>query len=349
MKIAQLVHSIDLSTGGVAKAVLDLGKAFKEAGIESEAIVDTRKMVNYDMSLVIAHGLWQWPGFFAYKLKKEKGIPYIIFPHGMLDPWFKKTYRLKHLKKQIYWWLRQRKVLSKAKAVCFTTEEERRLAQTTFWPYHVNELVTGLGVSDPLVPESASNDLFTEKFPEVLGKKILLYMGRIHPKKGLDILLKAFAKYMEKNHLLVIAGPIDRSEGYVQMLRNISQHLGNKVLWTDMLEGDLKWGALRAADGLILPSHQENYGMVVAEACSVGAPVFITNKVSLYQEILQYDAGFVEKDTVEGIEKLIGTWASGEHSNKRQNARKCFEEKLQISRCAEKIIRLLKNKVISQM
>ena len=114
---------------------------------------------------------------------------------------------------------------------------------------------------------------------------------------------------MEKNHLLVIAGPIDRSEGYVQMLRNISQHLGNKVLWTDMLEGDLKWGALHAADGLILPSHQENYGMVVAEACSVGAPVFITNKVSLYREILQYDAGFVEKDTVEGIEKLIGTWA----------------------------------------
>ena len=153
MKIAQLAHSIDLSTGGVAKAVLDLGEAFKQAGIESEAIVDTRKMVNYDMSLVITHGLWQWPGFFAYKLNKEKGIPYIIFPHGMLDPWFKKTYRLKHLKKQIYWWLRQRKVLSKAKAVCFTTEEERRLAQITFWPYHVNELVTGLGVSDPPVPK----------------------------------------------------------------------------------------------------------------------------------------------------------------------------------------------------
>ena len=67
-------------------------------------------------------------------------------------------------------------------------------------------------------------------------------MGRIHPKKGLDILLKAFAKQVEENHLLVIAGPIERSEPYFEKLQNISRNLGNKVLWTDMLEGDLKWG-----------------------------------------------------------------------------------------------------------
>ena len=345
LKIAQLAHSIDLSTGGVAKAVIDLGKAFTEEGVNNISIVQNNELDVIDLDLLIAHGLWQWPGSFAYKLMKEKGIPYIIFPHGMMDPWFKQTYRLKHLKKQFYWWLRQGEILRKATAVCFTTEEERHLAQRTFWPYQAKEVVTGLGVSDPPPVDKESKDLFPQKFPEVIGKRILLYMGRIHPKKGLDILLKAFAKQVEENHLLVIAGPIDWSEPYFKKLQNISQNLGNKVLWTDMLEGDLKWGALHSADALILPSHQENYGMVVAEACSVGTPVFITDKVSLYREILQYDAGFVEKDTVEGIEKLIGTWASGEHNNKRQNATKCFQKKLHISRCAQEIIGILQNKV----
>ena len=69
------------------------------------------------------------------------------------------------------------------------------MAQQTFWPYQAKEVVTGLGVSDPPVMDKESKDLFPQKFPEVLGKKILLYMGRIHPKKGLDILLKAFAKH----------------------------------------------------------------------------------------------------------------------------------------------------------
>ena len=93
----------------------------------------------------IAHGLWQWPGQRA----RELGNPYLVYPHGMLDPWFKKSYPIKHLKKQFYWWIRQGAIIRNAQAVCFTTEEERRLAQGTFFPYRRKEVVTGLGVNDP--------------------------------------------------------------------------------------------------------------------------------------------------------------------------------------------------------
>ena len=166
-------------------------------------------------------------------------------------------------------------------------------------------------------------------------------MGRIHFKKGLDLLLNAFAKnFVPENSILVIAGPIDKKNTYVKKLQDKFSVLGKKVLWTGMLEGDLKWGALRTADALILPSHQENYGMVIAEACSVGTPVFLTNKVNLCGEIFEYDAGVIEDDSQIGIEKLVLSWINGQHQHMQKNALKCFHEKLHISRTAEKIVEL---------
>ena len=80
--------------------------------------------------------------------------------------------------------------------------------------------------------------------------------------------------------------------------------------------------------------------MVVAEACSVGTPVLISNKVNLYHEILEYDAGFVENDTLNGVKLLLDHWTKEKMHMKSQNAQKCFREKLHISRTAEKIIQL---------
>jgi glycosyltransferase involved in cell wall biosynthesis len=338
LKLYQFVHSTDLKTGGVAKASHDLCEAFKNLGVNS---LNLEKLPNdlYD-AILIAHGLWQWPGVAAYQNCKQKKIPYIVFTHGMLDPWFKKNYPLKHFKKQLYWWWRQRKILENAHAVCFTTEEERRLAQKTFWPYECREVVTGLGVGDPPGESNKQIVSFEKKFPKARGKEILLYMGRIHPKKGLDLLLEAFSKQKRANDILVIAAPIFEHENYYKKIRREFKNSEEQILWTDMLEGDLKWGALRAADSLILPSHQENYGMVVAEACSVGTPVLISNKVNLYHEILAYDAGFIEDDTLSGVKLLLDHWTKGKMYMKSQNAQKCFHEKLHISRTAEKIIEL---------
>ena len=331
-----MVHSTDLETGGVAKAVLDLNKTLAQRINLIEDICNPRENISID-SHIIVHGLWQWPGVVAYKNWKRRKIPFLVFPHGMLDPWFKTTFPLKHFKKQLYWWWRQGRILSNARAVCFTTEDERQLAQNTFWPYKCREIVTGLGVCDPPKNEEHQKSVFVEKFPIILDKKVLLYMGRLHPKKGLDLLLNAIAKNFPEDSVLVIAGPVDQSDPYVQKLQDISKGFGKKVLWTDMLEGDLKWGALGTADALILPSHQENYGMVVAEACSVGTPVLTTNKVNLHCEILEYEAGIVEDDTQRGIDNLVLAWIRRKHQHMQKNALRCFQEKLHISNTARKI------------
>ena len=335
----QFIHSLDLHTGGVCEAVIRLNEELTRIGFEAKAI-DCPKEAAESNNFSIAHGLWQWPGVVAYQNWKRRKIPFLVFPHGMLDPWFKTTFPLKHFKKQLYWWWRQGRILSNAHAVCFTTEDEMQLAQNTFRPYKCREIVTGLGVCDPPKNEEHQKSVFVEKFPMILDKKVLLYMGRLHPKKGLDLLLNAIAKNFPEDSVLVIAGPVDQSDPYVQKLQDISKGFGKKVLWTDMLEGDLKWGALGTADALILPSHQENYGMVVAEACSVGTPVLTTNKVNLHCEILEYEAGIVEDDTQRGIDNLVLAWIRRKHQHMQKNALRCFQEKLHISNTARKIVDL---------
>jgi glycosyltransferase involved in cell wall biosynthesis len=108
-----------------------------------------------------------------------------------------------------------------------------------------------------------------------------------------------------------------------------------------MLKGDLKWGALRMADALILPSHQENFGMVIAEALSVETPVFLTNKVNLWREVLDSGAGIVSDDDQGGIDHLIQQWVTDVHYECLENTSKCFREKLHISQTVEKIISIL--------
>lgn len=341
MNFLHLTHSIDLHNGGVAKAVIDLSSMLQQLGASSTISKNPNEA--FFGNTIIAHGLWQWPGVVAHQNWQKTQTPYIVFPHGMLDPWFKKTYPLKHIKKQLYWWWRQGKILKNARAVCFTTEEERQLAQNTFWPYRCNEVVTGLGVLPPPGSTEKQKAVFQKYFPVTKDKNCLLYMGRIHPKKGLDLLLHSFSQIHNRKALLVIAAPIDPKDKYYKRLRHQSKDLGDKVLWTGMLEDDLKWGALRTAEALILPSHQENYGMVVAEACSVGTPVLTSEKVNLYREIIEYDAGLTEMDTQIGTDKLVAQWINGNVQTKAANALRCFREKLHISRTAEKIVNLIKN------
>ena len=315
-----------------------LSAELNEQNVDSELCFD--KELRGKQTLSVAHGLWQWPSRQANGLFLGKGIPYLLFPHGMLDPWFKRKYPLKHIKKQIYWWLKQGKILNQALAVCYTTEEERRLAQSTFWPYRCEEQVTGLGIRKPPDPIPQEEILF-KKFPQLRGKRILLYLGRLHPKKGLDMLLRSFCRIGTDNEFLMIAGPLDEKDRYQQNLLAYSANREN-ILWTGMLEGNLKWEALREADALILPSHQENFGMVVAEALSVGTPVFLTDKVNLWREVETYGAGLVAKDRQEGIDHLVGSWKKKIHRGMTGSAHRCFEEKLHIRNAASKIIGLMR-------
>jgi glycosyltransferase involved in cell wall biosynthesis len=263
---------------------------------------------NYDC--IVINGLWQYIGLGV--LQANIGVPYFVFPHGMLDPWFKATYPLKHLKKWLYWPWGEYQVLRKAKAVLFTCEAEKQLARQSFWLYTCRETVAHLGVDAPPGDANHQRQIFLDRFPELKNKRLILFLGRLHAKKGCDLLIQAFARIaaLDDRLTLVMAGP-DRSNLQVS-LQKTAEELGiaERICWPGMLSGDLKWGALHSAEVFILPSHQENFGIAVVEALACGLPVLISNKVNIWQEICEDHAGLVAEDTLEGTANLLQRWLS---------------------------------------
>ena len=298
---------------------------------------------NYDG--VVVNGLWQYHGYAVHKAMTQLKRPYVVFTHGMLDPWFKQTYPLKHLKKMLYWRMGEYRVLRDAAAVLFTCEEEKILARQSFSPYKVNERVVSYGSPGPSKPIGDLQKIFLDAFPNLQNKRIILFLGRIHPKKGCDLLIEAFAKVAHQNDLrLVIAGP-DQT-GWQSQLQARAQTLGiaDQITWAGMITGDLKWGAFGAAEAFILPSHQENFGISVAEALSCGTPVLISNKVNIWREIESDGAGLVQPDTLEGTVQLLETWMGLDDAQKAEmkiKALTCFRSKFEIHAAATSLVDLL--------
>ena len=182
---------------------------------------------------------------------------------------------------------------------------------------------------------------------------VALYLSRIHPKKGCDLLLQAFAKLVNsggsspdgKGDLhLVMAGPDDSDYG--RRMKSMAQTLGigDRVTWTGMLAGDLKWGAFHAADVFVLPSHQENFGIAVAEALACGLPVLISNKVNIWREVRMHGAGMVEGDDQPSVDRMLASWISaddGQRRAMRDNARTCFQKCFNVDRFAQVFVESL--------
>ena len=174
----------------------------------SAQLVPWLKMNRERFDTVIVDGLWQYNVFGVWRACVGTATPYFVFPHGMLDPWFKRTYPLKHLKKWLYWPWAEYRVLRDARAVFFTCEEEKRLARESFWLYRANETVASLGLAEPPGDPATQRALFLQKFPNLREKRLLLFLGRLHVKKGCDLLIEAFAAVAKKNpalHLVVHA------------------------------------------------------------------------------------------------------------------------------------------------
>ncbi len=295
---------------------------------------------------VIVNGLWQFPAFAAWLALRRSGQPYYVTPHGMLDPWFKRAFPLKHLKKLLYWRWADYRVLRDAHAVLFTCEEERLLARQSFRTYQCREQVVSIGTSVPAGDPAAQREAFLAAYPQLGGKRLLLFLSRIHVKKGCDLLLEAFARVAASNPSLhlVMAGP-DQT-GWQSRLEAQAQRLGitDRVTWPGMLSGDLKWGAFHAADVFVLPSHQENFGIAVAEALACGLPVLISNKVNIWREIEADCAGLVAPDTADGTTHLLRTWLAlpeAEQQAMRRQAQATFLKRFEITNAAQSLLRVL--------
>jgi glycosyltransferase involved in cell wall biosynthesis len=291
---------------------------------------------------VIVNGIWQYHSFGTWRVLRNSSTPYVLFTHGMLDPWFKRRYPLKHLKKWIYWPWAEYRVLRDARAVLFTCEEERRLARSSFWLYRCNEVVVSYGTAKPKGdPETELREFFTH-YPELRQKRLALFIGRIHPKKGCDLLIEAFAKELrlQPDWHLVIVGP--DQVGWREQLNYRAAQLGlaPRITWTGMLAGAMKWGALRAAEIFVLPSHQENFGIAVAEALAAGVPALVSNKVNIWREIESDRAGMVSDDTIEGTCGLLHSYAEMQAHDRqamRQAAARSFEKRFEIKTAAKSL------------
>ncbi len=373
MRILQVTASLDPRSGGVAEAVRQIGSALVRAGHHTEVVTtdDPGKgplddltfpvhalgpgrggVYQYapalgpwlrarreDFDCVLSHGLWQYHGFATWRAWQGAATPRFVFAHGMLDPWFKQTYPKKHLKKWLYWPWAEYRLLRSARAVFFTCEEERRLARESFWLYRTNEAVNALGIQEPPGEAERQTAAFFEKFPALRGKRLILFLGRLVTKKGCDLLLAAFTELRERpaNAVLVMAGPDDEIDpAFTENLRaSTGQHAD--FCWPGMLTGNLKWGALRAAEAFILPSHQENFGLAVVEALACGTPVLVSDKVNIWREIEADGAGLVADDTISGIKEQLARWfalSDPERRAMQRRARAAFESRYQIDRAA---------------
>ena len=373
------MHTLDPSVGGVATSVLALSRGLARRGHKIDIVVlddpAAAWIKNVDLTVhalgfgrtsyryspallpwlrknggeydrVIVNGIWQYLSFAAWRHYAGSGIPYYVFPHGMLDPWFKKTFPLKHLKKWFYWPWAEYRVLRDAAAVIFTSEEERLLARKSFWLYRAHEKVSPLGIEAPAVSANAKSEFFS-RYPQLQNRKSFLFLGRLHPKKGCDILLEAFARVRSRDPIsLILAGP--DQIGWERELRGQAKrlNLSDRVIFTGMLEGETKQGAFAAADAFVLPSHQENFGIAVVESLAAGVPVLISNRVNIWREIEADRAGFVEPDNLDGTTRLLQGWIDTpelERQEIRQNARKCFEQRFEINRAVDSLLQILYN------
>ena len=384
LKILQLVHTLDPSVGGVAAAVLALSRGLARRGHKLDIVVldDSASPWLVDIALpihalgagltsyrysskllpwlkkqgrdydrVIVNGIWQYLSFAAWRRYAGSSIPYYVFPHGMLDPWFKETFPLKHLKKWLYWPWAEYRVLRDAAAVIFTSEEERSQARKSFWLYRCREKVSPLGVEAPPISSNAKSE-FLSRYPQLQNTRIFLFLGRLHPKKGCDMLLEAFAQMRSNDSIsLILAGP-DQVGWESDLRRQVTRlNLTNRVVFTGMLEGSMKQGAFANAEAFVLPSHQENFGISVVEALAASVPVLVSNRVNIWREIEADRAGYVESDDLAGTTRLLQNWigtAPAEREMVRQNARRCFEQRFEVDRAVDSLLQILNEPLTAQ-
>ena len=301
---------------------------------------------NYDKyDAVIGNGIWQYSNLALRTAAKKAKKPYWLFTHGMLDPWFNDAYPLKKLKKMLYWPFQYR-VLRDAEQILFTCEEEKLLARKSFRPYQVRERVVTYGISGPPPGSDAQIAAFDDAFPDLAHARYMLFLSRIHPKKGCDLLIKAFAEQSKTDPdlKLVFAGPAP--EKYKKELESIASGLNieDKISWIGMVQGDVKWGCLRKAEAFVLPSHQENFGIAVVEALACGCPVLISKSVNIWREITEDGAGVAETDDIAGTNRLLKTWIELPKDKRAEMSRKAidsFAHHFSSEKAAESLIEAL--------
>lgn len=346
MKILQIVPSISLIYGGPSQMVLGLSPALAKTGVEvtilttdsngdsgqksldvplNQAIKQDGYEIIYfrcspfrrykfsldllnwlsnhshEYDLAHIHALFSPVSSFAARVCRHQKLPYILRPLGTLDP---ADLRKKKQLKQIYAAILERSNLAGAAAIHFTSNQEAKISAR--FGTTTQDIVLPLGVLPPVNDEDNS---IRNKFNIPTGIPLVLFMSRIDPKKGLDLLIPALEKLLSqglKFHF-VLAGTNPQDPSYEQ---RIKVQINNSLLKeyttiTGFVTGKTKSTLLQAADLFVLPSYYENFGIAVAEAMVTGTPVVISDQVHIWHEVHNSKSGWVTKTEVESLTQSI--------------------------------------------
>jgi glycosyltransferase involved in cell wall biosynthesis len=317
LRVLHVLPTRDASYGGPVAVANEYARELAKQGVDADIFPDEgtrtwrrffyfpgvsslKKLIDsigaYD--LIHIHGLWYAASALAARVARARGIPYLITPHGMLDRW---ALEQGWLKKRIYYLLVERANLRRAASVhMFNTGEYEasKKALGEIRPFILPNGVDGSTVQD-------SPDRLASIYPQVRGKILLLFLGRINYKKGLDVLIPAFRRALSLNQdlHLIISGPDD---GYLGRLTElIEKHeLGDHVTLTGMVSGVLKRQILAAAHMFVLISYQEGDSMALKEAMAAGLPAIISSACN-FPEAEEQDCGVIAPHDAGAVADVI--------------------------------------------
>jgi len=318
VRVLHVLPSLDQRSGGPIRAVLDLSDVAQGHGFESEVVGvgDLNILDNplqeslihscpsgwptsysYSSQLrswlkknvrrfdgIVLHGMWLYPNWVGAQECVRAGVPYVCVPHGMLEPWAVGGQGWwKYFKKHVYWHLTEKHLFDKAAGVFFATKREYELAKIVFPLLRPCVIIPPFGVDKTaeMVAESPSVGV-----SKVTTSRYVLFLGRIHPKKNLAFLFRAWAQAnVKEGWRLIVAGSAEK--GYLAELKRLAAFLkiDRHVTFLEFISGDDKTHLLRNAKWLLLPSKQESFGIVVLEALQNGCPVAISDQVFLADEL----------------------------------------------------------------
>jgi len=376
MRVVHYLESIRLEHGGVVRAVLDLVEALDDHGVEvvlathddtdvppewAERSIrifplgrrlrglwirspDRRRLAGQfaEADAVHLHGVWELGSWQLARLCRRTGTPYVVSVHGMLDDW---CMAQSALKKRVYLRLFGRARLGDAAAVHLTAEAERDQARK--WIPHDRLAVIPLIMNLQPFLDAPAPSLARAEFPALQhGEPVALFISRVHPKKGVHHLIRASRALIDRGlaHRVVIAGPGDRA--YLAELDALVRELGlgEVVSFVGTVMGELKCSLYRAADAVVLPTSQENFGFVLFEALASGTPVITTTGSDTWPS-LKASGGAIITACPPGEGELAGAMETlladpAEASERGARGQQWARESLNADRTANRFIEL---------
>ncbi|MBW4583136.1 MAG: glycosyltransferase [Tildeniella nuda ZEHNDER 1965/U140] len=335
LRVCQVIDSLNENTGGPVPAVVNLTEGLVQDGVQSYVVTQDypnwgtqvqpqgaqcysypgnsvmkymgtpnakfyktlRYLAESEINLIHNHGIWLFINRCARYVATANQLPLVISPRGTLEPW---VFERNFYKKWLTWHLFEQQNLRHAALFHATSALELNAIRRLGFTQPIALIPDGVNLPDlATVP---GRDILIQAFPELANKRWLLFMSRLHPKKGIDTLLIAWQRLATEfvDWHLIIAGP-DENTYKTQLVKLVNEcGLEQRVTFTGMLKGDRKAAALGNADLFVLPTHSENFGIVIAESLAYEVPV-VTTQEAPWSELNTHNCGWWVKDALDTL------------------------------------------------